>query len=203
MNAKLKGNFVKHLEVELFPGEEFYAEKGALIYIEEGIDMNSEFTGNSLGQILGSKLSGESLMIVHYRNNTPQPRRIVIGTRGGMMHFKLNNTEIICNRGAYVASSSKVDLSTKLSLSGFIGGIGGMLQRVRGNATVFLATHGDPIVVDLSPGQAIQIDEQHFLALEGIPENRITPQFSARNLFGGEGLRMLTVRGPGKVYLNP
>lgn len=203
MNVKLKGSFVKHLEVELFPGEEFYAEKGALIYIEEGIDMSSEFSGNTLTQILGSKLSGENLLIVHYRNFSNQPRKLVLGSRGGMIHFKLSGSEIICNRGAYVASSSKMDLSTKLSLSGFIGGIGGMLQRVRGEGTVFLETHGDPIVVDLAVGQSIQIDEQHFLALEGIPENRITPQFSAKNLFGGEGLRMLGVRGPGKVYLNP
>lgn len=203
MNVKLKGAYVKHLEVELFPGEEFYAEKGALIYIEEGIDMTSEFSGNSLGQIIGSKLSGENLLIVHYRNYTQQPRRLVLGSRGGMIHFKLTNSEIICNRGAYVASSKKVDLSMKLSLSGFIGGIGGMLQRVSGDATVFLETIGDPIIIELGPGQAIQIDEQHFLALEGIPENRITPQFSTRNLFGGEGLRMLNVRGPGKVYLNP
>ncbi|MDE6577341.1 MAG: AIM24 family protein [Muribaculaceae bacterium] len=203
MNCKLKGAFIKHLEVELFPGEEFYAEKGALIYIEEGLDMNSEFNGNSLGKLLGSTISGESLMIVHYRNNTPQPRRLVIGSRGGMIHFKLSGSEIICNRGAYVASNKKVDLSAKLSLSGFLGGIGGLLQRVSGDATIFLSTHGDPIIVDLSPGQAITIDEQHFLALEGIPENRISPQFSARNLFGGEGLRMLSVRGPGKVYLNP
>ena len=203
MNCKLKGTYVKHLEVELFPGEEFYAEKGALIYIEDGIDMSSEFTGNTLTQILGSKLSGENLLIVHYRNFSNQPRKLVLGSRGGMVHFKLTNSEIICNRGAYVASSRKVDLSTKLSLSGFIGGIGGMLQRVRGDATVFLATHGDPIVIDLANGQYIQIDEQHFLALEGIPENRIVPQFSAKNLFGGEGLRMLGVRGPGRVYLNP
>lgn len=203
MNCKLKGSFVKHLEVELFPNEEFYAEKGALIYIEEGIDMQTELTGNSIGSILGSTISGESLMIVHYRNFSPQPRKIVIGSRGGLIHFKLNHSEIICNRGAYVASNRKIDLSAKLSLSGLLGGIGGLLQRISGDATVFLETIGDPIIVDLAAGQGVVIDEKHFLALEGIPVDRISPQFSARNLFGGEGLRMLSVRGPGRVYLNP
>ncbi|MDE5930529.1 MAG: AIM24 family protein, partial [Muribaculaceae bacterium] len=80
MNVKLIGNFVKHLEVELAPGEEFYAEKGALIYIDDQLDMDTEFSGNSITRILGAKLSGESLFIIHFRNRSSRPAKLAVGS---------------------------------------------------------------------------------------------------------------------------
>ena len=68
MNVKLIGSFIKHLEVLMQPGEEFYAERGAVVYAEDGIEFNTELTGTSLGKIIGSKLSGESLFLVKFRN---------------------------------------------------------------------------------------------------------------------------------------
>lgn len=203
MNCKLVGSFIKHLEVELFQGEEFYMEKGAIIYFDEQLEMTSELSGNSLGRILGSKLSGESLFIARVYNPGNAPRKLAVGCHGGIIHFKLNNSELICRKGAYVASSRKVNITPRLSISGLMGGMGALLQRVSGNATVFLQSVGDPVVIDLAYGQSIRIDEDHFLALEGIPENRISAKWSAQNLFGGEGFSMLSITGPGKVYLNP
>ena len=203
MNCKLIGSYVKHLEIELGPGEEFYGERGSMIYIEEGIEMSSELVGNTLGRLLGAKLSGESLIILRFFNTARRPCKIVLGSKSGLMHLKVAGQELICRRGAYVASSHKVNVSTQLSVAGLIGGMGALLQRISGNATVFLETDGDPIIIDLTPGQTIRIDENHFLALEGIPESRISAKWSLRNYIGGEGISMLTVTGPGRVYLNP
>ena len=203
MNVKLIGNFVKHLEVELAPGEEFYAEKGALIYIDDQLDMDTEFSGNSITRILGAKLSGESLFIIHFRNRSSRPAKLAIGSHSSLVHFKLSGNEIICRKGAFVASSRKVDVSTRLSITGLMGGMGALLQKVQGDATVFLQAFGDPVTVDLAYGQTIRIDENHFLAMEGIPESRISAKWSLQNFMGGEGISMLAVTGPGKVYLNP
>ncbi|MDE6806497.1 MAG: AIM24 family protein [Muribaculaceae bacterium] len=203
MNCKLIGSYVKHLEIDLSPGEEFYGERGSMIYLEEGIEMSSELVGNTLGRILGAKLAGESLMLLRFYNTTNRICRLVLGSRTGLLHMKLEGRELICRRGAYVASSKKVNVSTQLSIAGLLGGMGALLQRISGQATIFLETDGDPVIVDLQPGQTIRIDENHFLALEGIPENRISAKWSLRNYLGGEGISMLTVTGPGRVYLNP
>ncbi|MDE5903476.1 MAG: AIM24 family protein [Muribaculaceae bacterium] len=203
MNCKLIGSFVKHLEVELAPGEEFFAERGSMIYMEEGIELLSEFNGNSLTRILGAKLSGESLMILRFVNRSHRPCRLVLGSNGGMIHLKLDGRQLICRRGAYVASSRKVNVTAQLSIAGLIGGMGALLQRVEGNATVFLACLGDPIIIDLQPGQSIRIDEDHFLATDGIPESRLSVKWSLQNVIGGEGVSLLTAIGPGRVYLNP
>ena len=203
MNCKLIGSYVKHLEIDLSPGEEFYGERGSMIYLEEGIEMSSELVGNTLGRILGAKLAGESLMLLRFYNTTNRICRLVLGSRTGLLHMKLEGRELICRRGAYIASSKKVNVSTQLSIAGLLGGMGALLQRISGHATIFLETDGDPVIVDLQPGQTIRIDENHFLALEGIPENRISAKWSLRNYLGGEGISMLTVTGPGRVYLNP
>lgn len=203
MNVRLIGSFVKHLEVELQPGEEFYAEKGALVYIDDVLDMDTEFSGNSLTRLIGAKISGESIFIVHFSNRSRQAAKLVVGCHSSLVHFKLTGNEIICRKGAFVASSRRVDVTTKLSVTGLMGGMGALLQKVRGDATVFLQAFGDPIIVDLAAGQTIRVDENHFLALDGIPESRISVRWSLQNFIGGEGISMLALTGPGRVYLNP
>ena len=61
MTCKLIGQFIQHLEVTLSPGENFFAEKGSVIYLEAGIEKELSFNGSGLGRILGAKLSGESI----------------------------------------------------------------------------------------------------------------------------------------------
>ena len=79
MNCKLVGNFVQHLEVVLAPNEEFYVEKGSIIYIESGIEKEISFNGSGLGRIIGAKLSGESLFIIKLSNQSNRAKKFVIG----------------------------------------------------------------------------------------------------------------------------
>lgn len=205
MNCKLIGSYVKHLEIELMQGEEFFAEKGSVIYFDSDINMDLRLSGTGLGKLIGAKLSGESLLLIQFTNPTPHPRKLVVGSRAGMQHFKLSAGELICRRGAYVASNRKVDISVQLSIAGLFGGMGALLQSVNGtgDTTVFLQTAGDPVIADLSAGQTIRVDEDHFLAAQGIPQSHISAKWSPRSLFGGEGWSMLSIMGPGRIYLNP
>ena len=68
MECKLKGYDFKALEIILEPGETCYAERGALIYLESGIDKSVEF-GKTAGSIIQSKLSGEALFLVKFNNH--------------------------------------------------------------------------------------------------------------------------------------
>ena len=203
MNVKLVGQFVQHLEVTLAPGENFFAEKGALIYLEAGIEKELSFNGSGLGRILGAKLSGESLFIIRLYNISNQPRKAVIGSRFGLLPIRLEGESLICHRGVYVSSSNKVNVTTKLSIAGLVGGMGLLLQKISGNATVFLDTKGTPIIISLPPGETIEVDEDHIIALQYISEAQMSSNWSLGNLLGGEGLSMLRITGPGKVYLSP
>lgn len=203
MNCKLIGQFVQHLEVTLSPGENFYAEKGSVIYLEAGIEKDLSFNGSGLRRILGAKLSGESLFILRLHNVSNIDRKVVIGSKFGLLPVKLNGESMICHKGVYVGSNNKVDVTTKLSLSGLTGGMGLRLQKIQGNSTVFLDTKGTPITINLQYGETIEADENHIIALLNIGPNQMQSNWSLGNLLGGEGLSMMRITGPGTVYLSP
>lgn len=203
MNCKLIGQFVQHLEVTLEPGEDFFAEKGSVIYLENGVQKELSFNGSGLGRIIGAKLSGESLFILRLYNSTNVPRKVTIGSRFGILPVKLNGETMICHRGVYVGSNNCVNVSTKLSIAGLTGGMGLLLQKIQGTSTVFLDTKGTPVTINLQYGETIEVDEDHIIALVNIHEGQMQSNWSLGNLLGGEGLSMMRVTGPGTVYLSP
>ncbi len=203
MEYRIVGDFIQHLEVRLYPGEEFYAEKGALIYLESGVEKEVKLNGGGLGRIISVKLSGESMFMMRLYNPTDRPRLIVLGSKCGLLPVNLTGETMICHRGVYVGSCGRVEVSTKLSLNGLAGGMGLMLQKITGNTTVFLDTNGTPICRQLQPGESIQVDENHIIALHSITERQMSSNWSLKNVFAGEGLSMLTITGPGQVYLSP
>ena len=203
MNCKLIGQFVQHLEVTLEPGEDFFAEKGSVIYLENGVQKELSFNGSGLGRIIGAKLSGESLFILRLYNSTNVPRKVAIGSRFGILPVKLNGETMICHRGVYVGSNNRVNVSTKLSIAGLTGGMGLLLQKIQGTSTVFLDTKGTPVTINLQYGETIEVDEDHIIALVNIHEGQMQSNWSLGNLLGGEGLSMMRGTGPGTVYLSP
>lgn len=203
MNCKLVGQFVQHLEVTLEPGESFFSEKGSVIYLEAGIEKELSFNGSSIGRIIGAKLSGEKLFILRLFNVTNMPRKAVIGSRFGIVPVKINGETLICHRGVYIGSNNKVNVTTKLSITGLTGGMGLLLQKIQGSSTVFLDTKGTPITINLGYGETIEVDEDHIIALHNIAENQMQSNWSLSNLLGGEGLSMMRITGPGTVYLSP
>lgn len=203
MNVKLIGQFIQHLEVTLSPGEDFFTEKGSVIYLEAGIEKELSFNGSGLRRILGAKLSGESLFILRLFNTTNHERKIVIGSRFGILPVKLNGETMIGHRGVYIGSNNKVNVTTKLSIAGLTGGMGLLLQKIQGNSTVFLDTKGQPITLNLRHGETIEVDEDHIIALLNISDSQMQSNWSLGNLLGGEGLSMMRLTGPGTVYLSP
>ena len=131
------------------------------------------------------------------------PRKVVIGSRFGLLPVKINGETMICHRGVYVGSNNRVNVTTKLSIAGLTGGMGLLLQKIQGSSTIFLDTKGTPITINLQYGETIEVDEDHIIALLNIAENQMQSNWSLGNLLGGEGLSMMRVTGPGTVYLSP
>lgn len=203
MNWKIEGQFVQHIVVTLEPGEDFYAQRGSLIYIEDGIKREISFNGAGMRRILGAKVSGESVFIIRLLNTSNTPRKAVIGIRIGILPIELKGESMICQRGAYIGSENKVQIATKFSVKALKGGMGFVLQKIQGNSTVFLSTNGVPITLNLKAGESITADEDHIIALHGISRNQLKAVWSARNILSGVGLSVMKIDGPGTVYLSP
>lgn len=205
MNCKIVGYEFKHLEIELSPGEDFYGERGAFVYCDEGIDKQTEIIGTSISGVLLSKLSGESLLLVHYRNVSSSNRILVVaGSHANLLPLKLSGSDtLLIRRGAYVASSSRMKIDVNLSLKRIIAGMSLMMQRITGDGTVFIDGIGIPIIKELQSFECIEVDENHVIALENIHENQISAGWNHSNIFRGEGLSTIKITGPGKVHLSP
>ncbi len=212
MNCKIVGYEYKTLEVTLLPGESFYAERGSIVYVDEALQRNVEFNGassnrgglgNLLGGVLNSALSGESILIISFYNPTNTERKMVLsGSRCSLVPVRLRGENLICRRGHYVASTDKIDLSLNLSIAGLLGGMG-PFQKIEGDATVFLDSLGSPIEKILGNGETIEVDENHIVALFGFNTSQIQAGWSFGNMLRGEGLSLMKITGPGKVYLSP
>lgn len=205
MNCKIVGYEFKHLEIELSPGEDFYGERGAFVYCDEGIDKQTEIIGTSISGVLLSKLSGESLLLVHYRNVSSSNRILVVaGSHANLLPLKLSGSDtLLIRRSAYVASSSRMKIDVNLSLKHIIAGMSLMMQRITGDGTVFIDGIGIPIIKELQSFECIEVDENHVIALENIHENQISAGWNLSNIFRGEGLSTIKITGPGKVHLSP
>lgn len=210
MNCKIIGYEFKTLEVTLASGESFYAERGSVVYTDEALQRDVEFNndgGSGLGSILGgvvkSALSGESILIIRFSNPTNADKKLVLsGSCCALVPIKLQGENLICRRGHYVASSDKVHLNLNLNLQGLFGGVG-LFQKVEGNATIFLDSLESPIEKILNHGESIEVDENHIVALHGFSSSQIQAGWSVGNVLRGEGLSLMKITGPGKLYLSP
>ena len=211
MNCKIVGYEFKTLEVSLSPGESFYAERGSIVYVEEGLQRDVEFNhsnsnngiGSVLGGVLKSALSGESILIIHFSNPTNKTKKMVLsGKSCALVPIKLQGENLICRRGLFVASSNKIQLNLNVNLQGILGGIG-LFQKIDGTSTVFLDSLGSIIEKPLEVGESIEVDENHIVALHGFNTSQIQSGWSFGNVLRGEGVSLMRIIGPGKLYLSP
>lgn len=207
MNCKLIGNVFQSLEATLNQGECFYAESGALVYMDGGINQEVQMTGNGLASVISSKLSGESLFVLKYTNMSNSPKKIVVSGRlGSINYIKVNlGHSLILRRGDYVASNNKVQIDINFSINKLLTGAGFTYQKVKGDSTVFFDCVDSLIERDLAPGEEIIVDENHIKALLDIDDSQISVQRNTnivRNLVSGEGFLITKIIGPGKVFLS-
>lgn len=204
MQVKSIGYDLKSLQVELSPGEQFYCERGALIYYEEGIQVKVDILGGGLGGMLKRVVSGESLVQVSLLNGAPAAKKLMVAGKVGLLPIDLRQSggSIISRGGYYIASSGKVDFDFKLSLSSFIGGTGLAMQKISGACTVFVDCIGSPVKLELKQGDVVNVDEKSFVCMDGHMYGQFSSNFSGGAFVGGEGLNTFRIAGPGTVYLN-
>ena len=86
--------------------------------------------------------------------------------------------------------------------AGFFGGEGFILQRIVGDGLVFLHASGTLVTQDLNAGETLRVDTGCLVALQ--PQVNYDIQFVGglkNTLFGGEGLFLATLTGPGDIWL--
>ncbi len=195
--------------VEVFfdaAGETMYTQSGGMAWMTEGISMDSNMKGG-LGKSIGRMFSGESLFMATYKAERPGSMIAFASTVAGeILPVDVGATGgMICQKGSFLCAEESVTLSvalTKKLSAGLFGGEGFILQDISGRGMVFLEIDGNKVEKQLAPGEVIKVDTGNVVAFEKSVKYEIETVKGLKNIFfGGEGLFLTKLTGPGRVIL--
>lgn len=215
---KIFGDDLQFVEVELDPGETVIAEAGTMMYMEDGIDFEAKMGDGSKPQAgfldklvgIGKRvLTGESLFITHFTNAAPEGvKHVAFGAPypGTIITIDLDdaNGELICQKDSFLCAALGTEVSIAFNKklgAGLFGGEGFILQRLRGDGTVFVHA-GGTVVEKRLDNSKIMVDTGCIVAFENTISYDIQQAGNLKSMiFGGEGLFLATLQGTGRVWL--
>ncbi len=204
MNYEIRGSVVPSVEVSLTRGESVFTQSGGMFWQTEGINMETNTRGGLLKGI-GRMFAGESLFMATYSATRDAKIAFASTVPGSIIPIDTCQGNFIIQKGSFLAAESSVELKTifnKKLGTGFFGGEGFILQELKGSGTAFLEVDGDAIQMDLGHGEVIKIDTGNLVCFERSVSYEIeTVKGFSNILFGGEGLFLTKLTGPGKIVL--
>jgi uncharacterized protein (TIGR00266 family) len=207
IDYRLVGDDMQAVIITLDPGETVQAEAGAMMFMEDGIEMNADLQGGILGG-LKRMASGESLFLTTFTNHGADKRHVSFAAPypGKIVPLDLAQTgPMICQRDAYLASAFGIEITVTLTRrlgAGFFGGEGFILQRLSGDGLAFVHAGGTILQHDLAQGESLNVDTGCLVAFQESVDYDIKTVGGIKSaFFGGEGLFFARLTGPGKAYL--
>jgi uncharacterized protein (TIGR00266 family) len=206
MQYKIDGTTFPSLDIILNQGESVYTERGSMAWMTGEIEMNTSTQGGLLKGI-ARRVAGESLFLTTYTCEKEQA--LITFTPDAPCHIipvELAAGETrICQKDAFLVAEMSVDLSlhyrTKLG-AGLFGGEGFILQKLTGPGIAWVEIVGEVRSYTLKEGQTMRINPGHIAMYDTSIKYDISRIRGVRNLlFGGEGLFLATLTGPGRVWL--
>lgn len=218
VDYKIHGDDMQFVEIELDPQEAVVAEAGGMMFMDEGIAMETIFGDGSaaktgfMGALLGAGkrlLTGESLFMTVFQNQGAGKKRVAFGAPypGKIQPVNLRELggELIAQKDSFLCAAKGVSISIAFQKrlgAGFFGGEGFIMQRLQGDGLAFVHAGGTLYERVLAPGEALRVDTGCIVAFQPTVDYDIQYVGSVKTaFFGGEGLFFATLRGPGKIWL--
>lgn len=207
MKYQIIGQTVPVVEVELNRGETVYTQSGGMTYQSDGIEMKTNARGGVM-KSLGRMFSGESIFMANYTAQVDGAKVAFATTVPGNI-IPVNLSEmpngITVQKGSFLCAEDSIETSVTFSKrfsAGLVGGEGFILQKAQGKGMIFLEVDGDPIEMNLMPGEVLKVDTGNVVAFEPSISYEVETIKGLGNIFlGGEGLFLTRLVGPGKVIL--
>jgi uncharacterized protein (TIGR00266 family) len=218
IDYEIVGEDLQFVKIELDPKEAVVAEAGSMMYLEEGVQMDTVFGDGSqqnkgfMGALMGAGkrlLTGESLFMTVFHNESSQKRKAAFAApypgRILPMHLSELGGELICQKDSFLCAAKGVSIGIAFNKrfgAGLFGGEGFIMQRLQGDGWAFVHAGGMLEEKTLASGETLRLDTGCLVALQ--PSVTYDIQFIGglkSALFGGEGLFFATLQGPGRVWL--
>jgi uncharacterized protein (TIGR00266 family) len=214
----IHGTEMQFVEVELDPNEAAVAEAGGMMYMEDGIEMETVFgdgaekKGGFFGALMGAGkrlLTGESLFMTVFHNRGSGKRKVAFGAPypGKIIPVQLSQVggDLIAQKDSFLAAAKGVSVGIAFQKklgTGLFGGEGFIMQRLQGDGLAFIHAGGTVLERTLKPGEVLRVDTGCIVAFQPSVDYDIQMVGGIKTaFFGGEGLFFATLRGPGKVWL--
>jgi uncharacterized protein (TIGR00266 family) len=221
IDYKIYGEDMQFVEIELDPGESAVAEAGSLMYKEAAVTMETVFgdghhsgqSGSFMDKLLGAGkriITGESLFTTVFSHAGPSGKAKVAfaapypGTIVPL-HLSNYNGRIICQKDSFLCAARGVQIGIffqKKVMTALFGGEGFIMQKLEGDGQVFVHAGGTIMERQLAPGERIDVDTGCVVALTDTVGFDVKPVGGIKSMiFGGEGVFLATLTGPGHVWL--
>lgn len=208
IDHRIYGTEIQIVEIELDPGEGVRAEAGAMLYMSSGIEMQ---TGTGGGLFKGFKrlLAGESFFVTTFLNKGPGKQRVGFAAPfpGNIIPIDLSELggTFFCQKDAFLCAAKGIEIGiafTKRIGAGLFGGEGFILQKLQGDGMAFVHAGGTIIRKELGAGESLRAETGSLVGFTAGVGYDIQFIGGFKNaLFGGEGLFLVHVTGPGTVLL--
>jgi uncharacterized protein (TIGR00266 family) len=211
LEYEIEGDNLEVVRIHMKPGQEIIAEAGKMVYKTPDVSWETKMTGEGLGgKLMGAlkrKLTGESLFLTHFKTpGGPGEVGFAGDFPGRIQAFELvAGQSVLCQRDAFIVAEATVQLGiafTKKIGAGLFGGEGFILQKLTGPGTAFIHAGGDFVTFHLKVSETLQVDTGCIVAFDESINYDV--QFAggiATSIFGGEGVFLATLTGPGKVII--
>jgi uncharacterized protein (TIGR00266 family) len=218
VDYRILGDDMQYVEVELDPGEAAVAEAGGMMFMEDGIAMETIFgdgsqaAGGLLDKLVGAGkrlLTGESLFMTVFSNQGQGKRKVAFGAPypGKIVAIRLSEIggEFIAQKDSFLAAAKGVSIGIAFQKrlgAGLFGGEGFIMERLQGDGLAFVHAGGMLHERTLGPGETLRVDTGCIVGFQPTVDYDIQFVGNIKSaIFGGEGLFFATLRGPGRVWL--
>jgi len=206
MQYKILGATMQTLDVHLTAGESVFTESGGMAWMKGNVNMSTNTRGGLL-KGLARSLAGESLFMSTYTCKDGEAMiTFTPESPGSIISVELAAGQSrICQKDAFMVAQESVSLEIhfrKKLGAGLFGGEGFILQKITGPGMAWVEIAGEVREYELMAGEMMKVDPGHIAMYEPSVNYDITRVKGMKNmLFGGEGLFLATLKGPGKIWL--
>jgi uncharacterized protein (AIM24 family) len=182
IDYKVHGDDMQFVEIELDPNEAVVAEAGGMMFMDDGIAMETIFGDGSnqnrgfVGALLGAGkrlLTGESLFMTVFQNQGTGKRRVAFGAPypGKILPIPLASIggELIAQKDSFLCAAKGVSVSIAFQKklgAGLFGGEGFIMQRLQGDGWAFIHAGGTLYERTLAPGETLRVDTGCIVAFQ-------------------------------------
>jgi len=205
MRYTISGTVMQTVAIDLAPGETVYSQTNTMAWMNDQVSMNTH-TGGGLFAGLKRTFGGGSLFITDFTANGNGHVAFAPRFPGTIVPALLQaGQSLICRKETFLVAEKSVALEIFWQRSvgaGFFGGDGFILQKVTGPGVVWLDLSGELVERDLAPGERLLVHAGHVGVFEPSVNFDVQMVSGFKNiLFGGEGLFLATLTGPGHLWL--